>query len=147
MCKLNNFFLTALLVCSIPAYAADKTSIPIRAAVDRTTVTTGWHIVYTLTVTGEFDDPQVNVPEFIDFAVVAHNQSQSYFYLNGKGGINFNLTYELAPIKPGVFTINGATLKTKDGEFKADPITITVTGKPLEEKSRIAPNVEKGIDI
>ena len=147
MCKLNKFVLAALLICSLPAYPADNAPAPIKVTVDRRSLTTGERITYTLTVTGEFDNPQVDVPKFIDFAIISHNQSQGYSYVNGKGKINFNLTYELMPVKPGVFTINGATLKTRNSEFKTDSITITVTGKPLEEKSKIAPYIEKGTDI
>jgi len=139
--------LAALLICSFPVYAANKQSVPITAAVDKRSIETGKRLVYTLTVSGEFNDPQVNVPEFTDFAIISHNQSQGYSYINGKGNISFNLIYELMATKPGVFTINGASLKTRDNEFKTSPITITVTGKPLEEKSRILPCVDKGIDI
>ena len=147
MYKLNKLFLAVLLICSFGAYAADKPVAPIAASIDKKLVEPGTHIVYTLTVIGAFDDPQVNVPEFTDFAIISHNQSQGYSYINGKGGINFNLIYEIMPLKPGVFTIKGATLKTRDTEFKTDPITITVTGKSLEEKSKILPYAEKGIDI
>jgi hypothetical protein len=147
MYRLNRFIFAALLICSVPAYPADKTPVPIKVSVDKTSLATGERITYSLAITGEFDNPQVNIPEFTDFTIIAHNQSQGYSYINGKGNINFNLFYELTPAKPGVFVIKGATLKTKNEEFKTDPVTITVTGKPLEEKSKITSYAEKGTNI
>lgn len=147
MSKLNKFIFAAFCLISATVCAAEKPAAPIKATVDKASVETGERIVYTLTINGEFDNPQIDVPKFTDFEVVARNQSQGYSLINGKGNINFTLIYGLSPTKPGTFTIEGAVLKTKTGTLKTDPIVITVTGKPLEEKSKITPYIEKGTDL
>jgi len=147
MCKLNKFLLGYFLFCSVSCYAATEGESIIKAAVDKTSVETGQRIIYTLTVMGKFDNPQLNVPEFTGFTIIGRNQSQGYSYVNGKENINFNLVYSIAPTKPGTITIKGATLKTKDSEYSTQPITINVTGKPLEAKEKIAHYIGKGTDI
>ncbi|UCD15766.1 MAG: BatD family protein [Candidatus Omnitrophota bacterium] len=119
----------------------------VKTKVSKNKVETGEIFTYTITVRGEFDQATLFLPEFENFKIVSQNESKSYSIRGTEEKVALNLTYQLFAPEAGVFTIEGAILKENDRRFKGNPITIEVKGRSLQEKKKILPYIEKGIDL
>lgn len=115
--------------------------------VDKEVVNTGEIFTYTAEVKGEFTSPEVFPPEFKNFTVVFQNQSRNYSFKDDKIILEFSLTYQLFASQPGEFTIEELIVKDGKKEFKGRSFIIKVEGKPLEEKRKVLPYIDSGIDI
>lgn len=66
-------------------------------------------------------------PNFNDFDVVSGpSTSQSTSIVNGQMSRSYTVTYGLQPKSKGAYTIGAATIKTKSGPLKTQPLKITV---------------------
>ncbi|HIE35777.1 MAG TPA: hypothetical protein EYP89_00875 [Candidatus Omnitrophica bacterium] len=121
--------------------------IIIEAKVDKDKVETGEIFTYTVKIKGEFEDPKIVLPKFKNFKIISQNQTKSYSFKEGRIEVEFDLVYELIASKPGVFKIEEVIVKDKGKRYKSNSIIIQVEGRPLEEKKKILPYIEKGIEI
>jgi hypothetical protein len=117
------------------------------AKVDKNKVETGEIFTYTLKIEGDFSSPKLALPDFRDFKIVSQNQTKSYSFKDNKARLQFNLIYHLVVAHPGTFTIKEAILEDKERKFKSNSIVVEVSGKPLEDKKKLAPYIEQGTDI
>ena len=116
----------------------------IEVEVDKTSVETGEVFTYTIKIEGIFHKPNLDLPDFENFKIVS--QSQSKNYRQEKEGLKriIVLKYFLFAPAAGSFTIDPSVLEDGDRKFKSKSITIKAKGKPLEEKRKIQPYIEKG---
>lgn len=143
MLRLSSFLLLFSFILSAHSIAEEAA---IEAKVSKNTVTTGEVFTYTLKAEGSFSAPKLKLPSFDNFTIVSQGQEQR----NSRGeGLKLmvKITYYMFAANPGKFTINGASITDGNKRIETQPMTIEVTGKPLEEKSKIAPLIKKGIDI
>jgi hypothetical protein len=122
-------------------------SKPIEVEISKNKVETGEVFTYTVKIEGIFHKPHLTLPNFDDFKFVSQNQSKSVS--REKEGVKriIILKYFLFAPKPGSFKIEPATLEDKGKKYKSKAISIKVKGKPLEEKRRIQPYIDKGTNI
>jgi len=144
MWKLYNCLLVFILVLSINIYAATDNA---EAKVSKSVVSTGEIFTYTLKIEGQVRSPKIELPEFENFTIASQSQQRQYTSKNNGTNLTLQITYNLFAPNPGNFVIKGASLTDKGKRIETQPIAIEVTGKPLEEKLRAAPSLEKGIDI
>jgi len=136
-----------LIVLAASFLGAAETEKVIQASVDKTAVSTGELIRYSLTIEGVFSQPQVKLPEFKDFTIVSQSQSQNYSYAKGGTKFTLKLTYILSAQEPGEFVIEPAVVKDKKSEYQSDSFRIRVEGKPLKEKKKILPYLGNATDL
>ena len=117
----------------------------IAVEVDKEKVETGEIFTYEVTVQGDLElSAQLKLPEFKNLRVVSQNQSRNYSIKGGVAKTTINFTYHIFAPKPGVFTIKPVILETGENKYQSRSITIKASGKPLEEKKKILPYIEKG---
>jgi hypothetical protein len=145
MLRLANLALVILLLFSTRCFPDDK--VVMEAKVDKNKVETGEIFTYTLKIEGDFSSPKLALPDFRDFKIVSQNQTKSYSFKDNKARLQFNLIYHLVVAHPGTFTIKEAILEDKERKFKSNSIVVEVSGKPLEDKKKLAPYIEQGTDI
>jgi hypothetical protein len=121
--------------------------VSVEAKVDKDKVNTGEVFTYTVKIRGEFENPELTLPKFKNFKIVSQSQSKSYSFKEGKVEIEFKLVYQLFAPNPGIFEIEEVIVKDKGRKYKSKSILIKVKGKPLKEKRKISPYIEKGINI
>lgn len=119
----------------------------IEVSIDRKEVKTGEILTYTVKIEGEFSQPKLILPEFKDFQIVSQSQSKNYSFKNDHIKTVVHLIYFLLASEPGIFTIQPAILKDGNKTYEGKSITIRVKGKPLKEKKKVLPFLEKGIEI
>jgi len=119
----------------------------IEVDVNKTEVETGEVFIYKIKIEGMFSEPQLKLPEFKNFSVASQSQSKSYSFADNNLKLIFNLTYSLFAPEAGTFVIEPAIIEDKNTSHKSKSITIKVSGKPLAEKKKILPFIEKGTDI
>jgi hypothetical protein len=145
MWKLYNCLLVFIIVLSVNAYASTDNAI--EAKVSKSAVSTGEIFTYTLKIEGQFHSPKIALPEFENFTIASQSQQRQYTSKNGGTNLTLQATYNLFATNAGNFTIKGASLIDEGKRIETQPITIEVTGKPLEEKLKVAPSIENGTDI
>jgi len=119
----------------------------VEVVLSRKKVATGEVFSYSIKVQGEFKSPKLKLPTFEGLAVVAKNESRNYSTKAGKTQMTYTLTLHLFGPNPGTFTIVPATIEDEGKTYKSKSVTVTVEGKPLEEKKKIQPFIKKGIAI
>lgn len=137
---------TALLMAPVLSAHAQAEG-PVEAKVSKNKVATGELFTYSLKIKGSFALPKLILPEFSDLRVVSTNQAKNYSFQGNVTLVEVVINCVLVAVKPGVFTIKPAVLEDKNKKFTTAPITIEVTGKPLKEKRKILPYIEKGTEI
>lgn len=120
---------------------------PIEVEVDKNKIETGEIFAYTIKIEGIFHKPHLTLPNFDDFKFVSQSQSKSIRQEKDRIKRIITLKYFFFAPKPGTFKIEPATLEDKGKKYKSKTISIKVKGKPLEEKRRIQPYIDKGTDI
>jgi len=145
MWKLYNCLPVFIIVINVNAYALTDNAI--EAKVSKSAVSTGEIFTYTLKIEGQFRSPKIELPKFENFTIASQSQQRQYTSKNGGTNLTLQATCNLFATNPGNFTIKGASLIDGGEKIETQPITVEVTGKPLEEKIKVAPSVGKGIDI
>jgi len=120
----------------------------IEVKVDKKKVDTGEIFTYKIIVQGDLEsEAQLKLPEFKNLRVVSQSQSRNYSVKSGLGKTTINFTYHIFAPKAGVYTIEPVTLESKDSKYQSRAITIKAKGKPLKEKMKILPYIEKGTNL
>ncbi|MCK9615132.1 MAG: BatD family protein [Candidatus Omnitrophica bacterium] len=143
--RISLFRFIILIFLSTAAYA--QTPSIIEASVNKHKITTGEIFTYTLKIEGEFLSPKLTIPKFDNFTIASQGQQRQYTSKGNRTTLTIKITYHLFAPNPGSFTIEGANVADKNKRIEAKPIAIEVTGKPLKEKIKVAPHIERGIDI
>ena len=116
--------------------------------VDKRKVETGEIFAYEIMVQGNLESPaQLKLPEFKGLKVISQSQSRNYSVKGGVITATLSFTYLLFAPKPGTYTIEPATLESKERKYQSRTITIKARGKPLKEKMKILPYIEKGTNL
>jgi hypothetical protein len=136
-----------LLGFCLPPSGISEVNAAIEAKVSKDRVTTGEVFTYTVKIEGEFFSPKLMLPEFKNFIIVSQNQAQNYSLKGNRTIMEFVLIYGLIAPKPGVFTIERLVLEDRGRRLETKAVRIEVTGRPLEDKRKIQPYLEKGTDI
>ena len=140
--KLTTF---AVLCVFFLGLSLGKETIVVKS--DKKVVKTGEIFTYTVKIEGLFSNPSLIMPKFKDFKIISQSHSKNYSFGGGQTKTIINLTYLLFAHKPGVFVITPVILEDGDKKYESKPLTIKVKGKPLEEKKKILPYIQSGIDI
>jgi len=119
----------------------------LEATTSKNKVKTGEIFTYTIKISGEFTSPKLKLPEFKNFVIVSRNEQRSYTVKDKGMRFEEKMILNLLCQKPGVFVVEGFSVEDKGKKLTANPVTIEVTGKPLEEKTKPLPYTGKGIDI
>lgn len=145
MLRLFNLSLIIFLLFTFLSFSQDEEVIEVKVSKDK--VETGEVFTYRIKIEGSFTQPELTLPEFKDFKVISQSRSKNYAFKQGRKKVIHNLVYQLFAPNPGVFTIKEAVLEDRGKKFKSKSITIDVKGRPLKEKRKILPYIEKGIEI
>ncbi|MDP2923964.1 MAG: BatD family protein [Candidatus Omnitrophota bacterium] len=143
--KLFSLVVIFILTASLSSFPQDKNIV--EAKVNKTIVKIGENFIYSARIEGDFISAKLVLPKFEGFIIVAQKQSQNYIASGLKTKLVVSLVYELIAPKPGIFTIKEITVKDKNNEFKSRPISIEVTGKPMQDKRKIQPYISNATDI
>ncbi len=139
---------TILAVTLLIVFCGYTSSGPLVAEIDKTELETGEIFTYSVTVNGEFsENAQITPPDFEPFEIVTQNQARNYSFREGKMSFSVTLVYRLIATKPGTFTIGETVLKDNDKEIKSATFTVTVEGRPLEEKKKVLPYISDATDL
>jgi len=116
--------------------------------VDKRKVETGEIFTYEVIVQGNPESSaQLKLPEFKGLKVVSRSQSRNYSIKDGAAKTTISFTYHIFAPKPGVYTIEPVALENGENKYQSQAITIKARGKPLEEKKKILPYIEKGTNL
>jgi len=110
--------------------------VTLSASLDRSRVQPGEQFIYTLTVKSESGEnlEQPRFPSFENLEVLSGpGISQSFQIINGSMSRTHSYSFTLRSLKKGEFTIGPATLKTKKGEIRSEPVTVRVLASNLPE--------------
>ena len=143
--RISLFSFIILIFLSTATYA--QTPSTIEASVNKHKVATGEIFTYTLKIEGEFLSPKLTTPKLDNFTIASQSQQRQYTSKGNGTALTIKITYHLFAPNPGSFVIEGANVTDKNKKIEAQPIAIEATGKPLKEKIKVAPHIEKGIDI
>ncbi len=145
MSKLYKYLLPVVIFLNINAYA--QTDNAVKATVNKREVATGEIFTYTLEVEGQFHSPKLRLPGFENFIIASQNQQRRYTAKGNGTFLTIKAVYNLFAPKPGSFTIGKASVTDEAKTIESQPIIIEVSGKPLEEKKKLTPYLQKGIDL
>lgn len=145
MSKLFKLALIGLWFFSLGLSLGEKI---IEVKVDKKKVETGEIFTYEVTVQGNLEaSAQLKLPEFKDLRVVSRSQSRNYSIKSGLAKTTLNFTYHIFAPNPGIYTLEPVTLESEENKYQSRAITIKVRGKPLKEKMKILPYIEKGTNL
>lgn len=118
--------LIILLVLSVAtAFAED---INFSASVNKNVVSDKDILVYTVTIEGVRDFPDVPPPESPDFVLITGpSQSSSIQIINGQMSASKTVTWQIAPTRTGKLTINPVSIKYRGKTYSTEAVTVTVT--------------------
>lgn len=117
----------------------------IEAKVGAKSVETGEIFTYEIAVNGELDlSAQLQLPDFGGLSIVSESQYRDYSLDANTEKTTLTFIYYIFASEPGVYTIGPAILENDGIQYQSRSITIKAGGKPLEEKNRIQPYIEKG---
>ena len=139
--------LTLIMLCfSSIGFSPGQKIIDVK--VDKKQVETGEIFTYEITVQGNLESPaQLKLPEFKGLKVVSRSQSRNYSLKAGVTKTTINFTYLIFAPEPGVYTIEPAIVEKGERKYQSRAITIKARGKPLKEKMKILPYIEKGTNL
>jgi len=132
---MSKFALSLVLVFFVFSALAEVQS-PVTTAVNKTRVKTGEKFSFTVTISGSFADPKIELPEFAPFKVVSRNQSRQYQIRGGKAEMKSMIQYRLVCLEPGNFVLGRVRVKDKEKEYFSQEIKIEVYGEKIEKKEK-----------
>jgi len=145
MSKLFKLALIGLWIFSLGFSLGEKI---IDVKVDKKNVETGEIFTYEVIVQGSMkSSAQLKLPEFKNLKIVSQNQSRNSLTEGGVTKTIISFTYHIFAPKPGVYTIEPVTLESGENEYQSRAVTIKARGKPLKEKIKILPYIEKGTNL
>ncbi len=103
----------------------------IDTSVDRKTIGPGDTISYevNVSVTGNYEIDMTAQPGLRDFGVLGRSVAPSFRVHNRQAMRSYRVDFRLrAPDQPGTYTISPAEFRVGDNTYKADPVTVEVTG-------------------
>jgi hypothetical protein len=141
MVKIIGFIFLGVAVAS-PAFAEEE--LRVGAQVDRTEVTTGQVLTYSITIAGPLKEtPKVELNRFEGFQVVSTGQSQQIRVNQSQIEQALTLTYSLAPTEPGTHTLGPVKVEYQGKVYETQPIEVKVVeGSPKQKK---VPQLEGGV--
>jgi hypothetical protein len=145
---MSKLFRSALILLSIISLGFSLTDKVIETKVDKTRVETGEIFTCEIIVRGSFGpSAQLRLPEFKGLKIASQNQSRNYSLKGKVTTLTLTLTFHLFAPESGTYTIEPAILETKENKYLGRAITIKAQGKPLKDKMKILPYVEKGTNL
>lgn len=122
------YFIFVSFIISISVQAQEEISF--MASVNNDTILLGSYFELTFTLTNSSAN-DFQPPSFDEFSIISGpNQSSNFSMMNGEIEQSFSISYYLQPESPGQYTVQPATVETKDGQYVTDPIEITVVDDP-----------------
>ena len=118
------------------------------AAVSRAEVPAGTSLRVTFTLSNAPEAGERFVPPtFAAFDVLSGpNVANSYRVVNGRTSSSQGISYELLALEPGTHTIGPARIEVGGRELTTEPLAVTVTPTPLDEKGA-APDPEEVVAL
>lgn len=118
-------FIGLVLGCSLILNAEE---LKLSASVNRTVATDRDQLLFTVTVEGTEDFPEIPPPESPDFVIIAGpSMSSSIQIINGRYSATKQVTWQIAPTRTGNLTIPALKIKHRGKVYTTEPITITIT--------------------
>jgi hypothetical protein len=120
---------------------------PIVAKLNKTTVRTGEHFTYTITVKGAFKKPTLRLPDFKNLTIISQSQSREYIKVKNKKTLKTTIEFVILSNKPQVVKIGSALLTDGKKRYKSKGLIIKIIGEPLSEDKNLKSYIEAGEDI
>ena len=101
----------------------------ITASLSRSKIYNNENVVLTLSVVGADKDlyKSITQPELSgDFTIISTSQSSSFSFVNGVSSRTRSYSYNLLPLKPGIFIIDPFKINYDGKEFSTKPIRLVV---------------------
>lgn len=118
---------------------------PIRAEVDRTTLSTDEEVLLRVTVQSDnLNIPSPSLTGLRDFRVVGSSESKEFSMINGQITSQGVFIYRLSPLQTGELTIPAISVTVEGQTFQTEPILIEVLpgAQPLQPSAEDVPSAE-----
>ncbi|MCF7886935.1 MAG: BatD family protein [Candidatus Omnitrophica bacterium] len=125
----------------------DTGSRSVKVEVNKNKVETGEIFSYSITVEGEFENPNLQIPNLDNFRIVSTKKTKNFLYQKNKVKAQLNITYFLLCPQPGSFIIKPVKITEKNKTYKSNSVDIIAKGEPLDKKEQLQPYIESGIEI
>lgn len=136
----NRKYTTVLLSLIMLVSAALAQDVSFTASVDKNPVAANerFTLEFTVTTTGT-SARNFKTPDMSKFLVLSGpNQSTSMQIINGSVSSSQTFSYVLQPREAGKFTIGSATIEVGGGQYKSNPIELTVTKASTQSRQQQA---------
>jgi len=126
MSGLRKYSLILFLTLLIAGAAAQD--VRFSASVNKNVISDKDILVYTVTIEGVRDFPDVPPPESPDFVLISGpSQSSSIQIINGQMNASKTISWQIAPTRTGKLTINPVSIKYHGKTYSTEAVTVTVT--------------------
>ena len=137
--------MVTLLVSTTPTFAQE---LSIGSAVDKTEVTTGQPLTFSITIAGPIKEtPKVQLTSFDGFQILSTGQSHQIQIQSGQIRQTLVLTYALAPTTPGTHTLGPVKVEYKGHTYQTQPIEVKVVPRSQEQEPSPEPRLEGGVTL
>ena len=109
----------------------------ISASVNRNNITDKDMLIFSVTLEGISDFPEVPPPESPDFVLISGpSQSSSIQIINGKMSASKTVSWQIAPTRAGKLMINPISIKYRGKIYSTEPVIVNVTASaPAQPRS------------
>ena len=109
----------------------------ISASVNQNNITDKDVLIFSVTLEGISDFPEVPPPESPDFVLISGpSQSSSIQIINGKMSASKTVSWQIAPTRAGKLTINPISIKYRGKIYSTEPVIVNVTASaPTQPRS------------
>ena len=124
------------LVLSVSGAA--EPDLNVGAHVDKSEVATGQVLTFAITISGPIrHTPKVQLTSFQGFKVISTGQSQQIQIRQGRAQQSLTLSYALAPMAPGSYTLGPVKIEYEGKTYETQPIEVkVVAGSPIPEEKK-----------
>jgi hypothetical protein len=130
--------LTLILLLALASIQAQD--IKLSASVNRTSATDRDPLLFTVSIEGTTDFPEIPPPESPDFVVISGpSMSTSIQIINGQYSATKQITWQIAPTRTGRLTIPAIQVKYRGKVYSTEPIVVNITATSTPAKPQTSP--------
>ncbi len=127
MKKIILIYIFLFIICNI-GFSQDEISVTAKAS--KLSIDISEAFTFIIKIEGSFKQtPKIEMPELIDFSVLAKNNSSSFVLVKGEAKSVIEIELVLKAVRNGELEIPQCIVRHNDKVYKTDLIKITVSGK------------------
>lgn len=130
-----------ILFLMLFSLTADAQNVRISSAVNKNNITDKDVLLFTVTIEGVSDFPEIPPPESQDFVLISGpSQSSSIQIVNGQMTASKTVSWQIAPTRTGKLTINPTSVKYRGKTYSTEPVTVIVTTASTSQQQSSPPS-------